>query len=82
MLMRPSDLSRFYMSLAAGALMWMAIGASMPLIVTGNNYLAVAALCTALMCWPFRLKFQFRKIKADSFEDAMRKILESEKGGR
>lgn len=82
MLMRPGDLSRFYMNLAAGALMWMAIGASMPLIVMGNHYMAAAALCTALMCWPFRLKFQLRKISADSFEDAMRQILESEKGGR
>lgn len=79
MFMNNGDLRRFYMSLAAGATMWAAIGASVVLLAYGNHYLGIAALCLAIMCWPHRLKFQMRRIKADSFEAAMREIMEIEK---
>ena len=79
MFMNKGDLRRFYMNLAAGATMWAAIGASVVLLVYGNHYMAVAALCLAIMCWPYRLKFQMRRVRADSFEAAMREIMEIEK---
>lgn len=79
MFMNKDDMRRFYMNLAAGATMWAAIGASVVLLAYGNHYLAVAALCLAIACWPHRLKFQMKRIKADSFEAAMREIMEIEK---
>lgn len=79
MIINSADVRRFYMNLTAGALMWAAIGASVVLLAYGNHYLAMAALCLAIACWPHRLKFQMRKIRADSFEAAMREIMEIEK---
>lgn len=82
MMMRKSDLKMFYAQLAVSALMWVCVGASMPLLVSGQNYEALAMLVVALMLWPFRLKFYLRRIHADSFEEAMREIMKSEREGK
>jgi hypothetical protein len=79
MFMNKSEMRRFYMSIAAGSLMWMLMGASVVLLTYRNHYLAVAALCLAMMCWPYRLKFQMRRLTADSFEEAMSEMMEIEK---
>jgi hypothetical protein len=42
----------------------------------------VIMLVLALAAWPFRLKFQVRRIKADSFEEAMKEIMEQERRGK
>lgn len=82
MFMSKSDVRKFYMNLFASALMWAAIGASVVLLGYGNHYMAVAALCLAMMCWPYRLKFRMQRLNADSFEAAMREIMEIEKRER
>lgn len=82
MMMKKSDLKMFYTQLAVSALVWLFVGASMPLLVMGQNAAAIVMLLVALVLWPFRLKFTLRRIHADSFEEAMRGMLKHEREGK
>lgn len=79
MIAKKSDLYRLYRSTAVTALMWGSVGAAIVYLVAGQNMEAVALLVVALLLYPFRLKFTVRRIKADSFEEAMREIAEIER---
>lgn len=80
MLARKSDLMSLYRSMAATAVMWASVGAAIVAIVNDQNELAVGLLVLALAAYPFRMKFTIRRIKADSFEEAMREIAKMERG--
>lgn len=82
MLAHKSDLYKLYRCMAVTAIMWGSVGAAIVYLVAGQNMHAVALLCVALLLYPFRLKFTVRRIKADSFEEAMREIQEIEKRER
>lgn len=74
MLAHKNDVYTLYRCMAATAIMWTSVGAGVGAIVTGHHMVAVGLLCLALVLYPFRLKFTVRRIKADSFEEAMREI--------
>lgn len=79
MLTNKSGLWHVYRSMAATAAVYTFVGGAIGCMFNGQMGAAAILLGLALAAWPFRMKVTVHRIKADSFEEAMREIAEIER---